>query len=66
MHVDARGRIVAHYVFQPTKEEPEDWGEIVVYLKDVKETYQAQRKGKDIGTPHATYKAARAALKGAA
>lgn len=59
-------RIVAHYVFQPLTRDASDWGEIVVYSDGKTETYQVQRKGKDIGEPHKTYKAARAAMKAAA
>ena len=53
---------MAHYIFQPLTKDAEDWGEIVVYVVEGKEFYQVQRKGRDIGPLHATYKAARAAM----
>jgi hypothetical protein len=56
------GSIVAHYVFQPLTKDAEDWGEIVVYRLDGIESYQVQRKGKDIGQPHTSYKTARDAM----
>jgi len=63
MPSDPRGKPVAEYAFDATPEEPNDWGNIMVYSLDDKECFQVSRKRKDIGDPHATYKAARAAMK---